>query len=230
MGAGFDVSSIRLPSFGVAEWNGFVLVNLDDTAPPPAEQLSGLDEVIAGEELADLVKIGELHYPTPWNWKISVENFVESYHHRPVHPDTLDSIYPGAQSFARFRGDEPWGGVDHVSVMPDFDPFFAVAAFPTLLFAVLRGVGVTWFDLVPLGPDACDLRIEILVKPELAGEAAFLVESTASINDEDIRINEATWAGMQSRAYEPGPVSPLEGACWQFRRWLVGAVGDVPAA
>jgi phenylpropionate dioxygenase-like ring-hydroxylating dioxygenase large terminal subunit len=226
MAESFDVGSVCLPRFAVAEWNGFVMVNLDSTASSPAEQLAGLDEVIAGQPLTDLVRIGELHYPTPWNWKISVENFVESYHHRPVHPETLDSIYPGAQSFSRFVGDEPWGGVDHVTVIPEFDPFFAVAAFPTLLFAVLRGVGVTWFDLVPLGPGECDLRIEILVEPELAEEASYLVETTAAINEEDIAINEATWAGLQSAAYEPGPVSPLEGACWQFRRWLVGALED----
>lgn len=230
MAAGFDTSSICLPSFGVEEWNGFVMVHLDPTATPPSDQLAGLDAVIAGESLTDLVKIGELHYPTPWNWKISVENFIESYHHRPVHPETLDSIYPGAQSFARFVGDEPWGGVDHVTVVPEFEPFFAVAAFPTLLFAVLRGVGVTWFDLVPIGPGQCELRIEILVKPDLVDDAAFLVESTAAINEEDIAINEATWAGMQSRAYVPGPVSPLEGACWQFRRWLVGVMGDGTSA
>ena len=230
MAGSFDPASIRLPSFGVADWNGFVMVNLDPAAVPPSEQLAGLDDVISGEDLTGLVKIGELHYPTPWNWKISVENFVESYHHRPVHPEMLDSIYPGAQSFARYAGDEPWGGVDHVSVVPEFDTFFAVAAFPTLLFAVLRGVGVTWFDLVPTAPGECDLRIEILVKPELADEAGYLVETTAAINEEDIVVNAATWAGLQSKAYVPGPVSPLEGACWQFRRWLVDAVatGGVP--
>ncbi len=95
---GFDNTSVCLPRFAVTEWHGWVLVNIDSNARPLSDSVPMLDALLVEQRVAETVSVGTLEYPSASNWKISVENFVESYHHRGVHPETLDATYPGAQS------------------------------------------------------------------------------------------------------------------------------------
>lgn len=224
MGEGFEVSAVCLPTVAVEEWQGWVLVNVDGDAPPLGGTVTALDTLLADESLNDLVHAGTLEPPSPWNWKVSVENFAESYHHRAVHPITLDTTFPGARSFIPDSGDEPWTAVDHVSVDSSQKPFLAVVVYPSLLFAVFRGVGIAWFRLSPLSPDRCQLSIEVYVQPELVDVGPALVEAARVVNDEDIVVNRRSAEGLASRYATRGPVSPLEASCWHFRRWLLAAM------
>ena len=220
----FDRSAHCLATLAVEEWQGFVLVNVDGAASAFAESVPTLNSFFAEQRVDEYVSVGQLQFPSPWNWKVSVENFLESYHHRAVHPETLEPTYPGAKSFASFAGDEPWSGVDHVCVVEDHDPFIALSAYPTLLVAVSRGLGAYWFRVEPLAADATMLTIELLLLPEFAtvdGIAEEMLESVERINDEDVVINEQTAAGLRSRFARPGRVSHLEGSPWHFRQWLI---------
>jgi len=150
--------------------------------------------------------------------------FLESYHHRGIHPETLDWRYPGLQSFAIFEGEEPWSGVDHVSVAEGQTPFIAMAVYPSLLIAIERGLGMLWFRTEPVSADETALTIEAFVLPELADEPGIgeaMLESVERINDEDVSINERTALGSRSKFARPGRVSHLEGSPWHFRRWIV---------
>ncbi|MEL7210651.1 MAG: SRPBCC family protein, partial [Actinomycetota bacterium] len=226
MGDQLAGSEVCLPRFAVAVWAGWVLVNLSGTAPSGGPTLDRLDEVLAGEQLTDLVSVGTLEYPSPWNWKISVENFVESYHHQWVHPASLQPGYPGGQSFARHGDDEPWSAVDHVAVDEGNEPFLAAVVYPNLLFAAQRGDGLLWFELLPVDAESTQLRIHALLRSELVEAGPRLLEGLAVINEEDITVNQATAQGLAAPSATAGPVSPLEEACWHFRRWLVGALRD----
>jgi len=221
---GFAKDVHCLPKFGVEEWHGWVFVNLDRQAAPVGSDSPTLDRLLAEHRLAELVHAGSLQYPSPWNWKISVENFAESYHHRGVHPTTLEPAFPGARSFVPDSGNEPWTAVDHVSVVEGEDPFIAITTYPTLLFAILRGVGMVWFKLNPRSPEFTDLVIELHLVPDLAGDAE-LVEAAlagiAAVNEEDIPVNARTAEGLQSRHAKQGPISHLEAGTWHFRRWLL---------
>ncbi len=179
-----------------------------------------------------MVRVDSLTYPSPWNWKISIENFLESYHHRGVHPSTLEPMFPGARSFVPDSHDEPWAAIDHVSVVAGAEPFIAIVAFPTLMFAIVRGLGMTWFRVEPVDVDETMLTIEIFVLPEFADDASvkeMLAGSTAAINAEDISINARTAAGLRSRFAQPGRISHLEAATWEFRNWLIGQIRESPS-
>jgi len=221
---GFDIAAVCLPSFAVDEWHGFVVVNVDRNAAPLTEQTPALDALFAEHRIGELVSVGSRTYPSPWNWKITAENFLESYHHRGIHPETLESRYPGLQSFAILEGDEPWSGVDHVSVVEGEEPFIAMAVYPSLLIAIERGAGMLWFRTTPLSAADTELTIEAFVLPEFADEPDIdlaMLESVERINDEDISINIRTAAGSRSKFARPGRVSHLEGSPWHFRRWIV---------
>lgn len=221
---GFDISQVCLPSFEVDEWQGFVLVNIDHNAERLTECAPALDQLFTEHRMDELVSVGSRSYPSPWNWKITAENFLESYHHRGIHPETLEWRYPGLQSFAVLDGDEPWSGVDHVSAAEDQAPFIAMAVYPSLLIAIERGVGMLWFRTEPTAADHTALTIEAFVVPELADTPDIdvaMLESVERINDEDISINERTALGSRSKFARPGRVSHLEGSPWHFRRWIV---------
>jgi choline monooxygenase len=225
--AGFVAAEVCLPQFAVDEWQGWVLVNIDANATPLSQSCPTLDALLTEHRVGEMVSVGSMEYPSPWNWKISIENFLESYHHRGVHPETLEPTYPGAKSFASDSGPELWTGIDHVSVVEGIDPFVAIVAYPTLMFAIVRGVGMTWFHLSPLSVDATHLRIEVLVLPEFADQpeiCQLLLQSTKAVNEEDIPVNRRTAAGLRSKFSEPGRISHLEEATWNFRRWLLNEI------
>jgi nitrite reductase/ring-hydroxylating ferredoxin subunit len=219
----FDVASICLPRFTVCEWQGWVLVNIDGTAAPMSESLAHLERLLAPYELASLKRVGRVEFPSPWNWKVSIENFSESYHHQSIHPQTLQVTYPGAQSFALPSNGEPWLWLDHVSTNPALEPFTANVVFPTLMFALARPGAMYWFHLEPRAVDETMLTIEAFVVPELADEPGIgelLIESVSAINTEDISLNVRTFAGTHSKFAKLGPLSHLEDGLASFRLWL----------
>jgi phenylpropionate dioxygenase-like ring-hydroxylating dioxygenase large terminal subunit len=219
----FDVSPICLPRFSVCEWQGWVLVNIDGTAAPVGESLAHLDTLLAPYSLASMQRVGSVEFPSPWNWKISVENFSESYHHQSIHPQTLQPTYPGAQSFAVPNNGEPWLWLDHVSTDPAQEPFTANVVFPTLMFALARPIGMFWFHLEPRCVDETLLTIEAFVIPELADEPGLgelLIDNVTAINTEDIDVNRRTFTGLSSQFAQVGPLSHLEAGLASFRAWL----------
>ncbi len=223
----FDPDDVCLPLLGVDTWNGWVFVNLDNNAAPLDTQIRGLTDRIAAYDLASLRRAGAIRHEQPWNWKVTVENFSESYHHAAVHPDTLHSTYPGQKSWVEDNHDEPWLWLDHVSVDEGSDPFAVCVAFPSHMFSIVRGLGMIWFRMEAVGPETTHLDIELFLPPELCTEQEFIddfLESLLAINDEDTTVNQRVQVGLSSRWAGPGPVSHLERGCWQLRRWIANEV------
>jgi phenylpropionate dioxygenase-like ring-hydroxylating dioxygenase large terminal subunit len=221
----FTKDDFCLHALQTAQWQGWVFVNLDPDAKPIAESVPLLTSKLEEFDLASLVRGPSVHYESHFNWKVQVENFSESLHHQGVHPDTLQSTFPGAMSWAEDNGGEPWIWIDHVSVVDGIQPFTANVVFPFLLFSISRGLGAVWFNVQPVAVDRTLLEIVTLVPPGTpADESQFFVDLLRSVNDEDLSINERTQRGLQSRFAQPGPVHELERGCWQFRNWLVEQV------
>ena len=221
--AGFDVAEVCLPALRVETWQGWVFVNLDPDAAPLAPQLTGLEKICAPYDLAAMRRVSVLDYPSPFNWKIFIENFGESYHHAGVHP-ALQAMTPGERSWAEDNGGQPWLSLDHVSVEPELEPFTASVAFPTHTFSILRPSGMLWFRMEVREQDHFDLQIQVFVAPDRVDDAdlvQLLTESVGEINDEDVQVNLRTQRGLRSRYAAPGRISHLELGGWQFRRWLV---------
>jgi phenylpropionate dioxygenase-like ring-hydroxylating dioxygenase large terminal subunit len=219
---GFDPALECLGELGIAEWQGFVLVCLDPEVTAFEDTVPGLTARCAAHALSSLVRGPSAHYDSSANWKVLVENFIESYHHAGVHPDSLQTTYPGQRSYVESEHGEPWSWLDHVSVVDGFEPFAVPIAFPTLGFVIVRGLGGYWFDMRPIDATHTSLDIVTLVPPDAPAEVGeLLLESAVHVNDEDVAINERTQRGLASRFAAPGRVSHLEQACWEFRRWLV---------
>ncbi len=226
---GFEVGDICLPPLAVDTWLGWVFVNPDGSADPLAPQLAGLEAICAPYDLASMRRVGVLHYHQTWNWKITLENFAESYHHAGVHGTTLQPIFPGERSWAEPNGDAPWMSLDHVSLDETQPPFTASAAFPLLMFSIVRPFGLVWFRLAVHDVEDVDLELQGFLSPEHAddeGVAQLFLDGLRMINDEDVEINRRTAEGLRSRFARPGRVSRLEEGCRQFRQWWLAQMAD----
>ena len=95
---GFDKADHCLPRLAVETWQGFVLVQHRPgrgAARPAARRARR-----GGRRAADRRDgAGRLDQLGPaWNWKVTFENYAESYHHQGIHTDTLQPFFPGERS------------------------------------------------------------------------------------------------------------------------------------
>jgi phenylpropionate dioxygenase-like ring-hydroxylating dioxygenase large terminal subunit len=241
---GFERADCRLPALRVETWLGWIFACFDPNAAPLAPRLEGLRRVIepyAPEEM----RTGEpLVFEHEWNWKVMVENFVESYHHAGTHRDTLQPLVPASGTYAD-DADGPYavlhnptkGGVPMPASFREPRPlsdeqrarFVVGAVFPCHLFSVQSG-SLVWYLLEPRGPNRFALRIYPCVPPAAPGDAdhAGHVEGLRTFLDvihrQDIGACEGVWRGLQSRLAAPGRLSHLEKAIWQLARFVVERV------
>lgn len=235
----FQVESCRLPTLQIEVWHGFIFVNADADAPSLHPQLSGLEDRVANYRFENLRITDTLHYPSPWNWKILVENFMEAYHHIGTHQKSLELAYPGRQSTVPDNGGAPWAFLDMpgelpadaaISSFPDLSPaqrqgLFAAVIFPTFLFAASNEAGV-WYELQPTAHDQMELYIHILLHPDFAAalsdeQRAEVRDQIAAVHEEDIGANAGPWQGLNSPFARQGRLSGFEKAVWQMNQhWI----------
>jgi phenylpropionate dioxygenase-like ring-hydroxylating dioxygenase large terminal subunit len=225
---GFERSAFCLPEYRVETWGGFVYVNLDPDAEPLAPRLAPLAHELAALALEELRVARTLEFDSPWNWKVLVDNFMESYHHLCPHRETLLPIYPAADTYA-VDSDGPWALLVNPSKQPDFATLLVANVFPCQLFALLRDHGF-WYELEIESADRFALRIHALVPqawlddPAKAGEIDALCAGLELVHRQDIAICESVWRGLKARSAAPGRYSPLEKALWQFNQWWLARV------
>lgn len=88
---GDPCGKLRLKEVPCAEWGGFVWYSMDRNAPPLAEYLDPIPDLLSGRKLDEWVRVVWRTVTVKTNWKFSQDNFNESYHLPTVHPQ-LQSI------------------------------------------------------------------------------------------------------------------------------------------
>lgn len=235
----FSPESCRLPELRLEVWNGFIFVNADPGALPLQPQLRGLQDHIANYDFEVLQIAETLHFPSPWNWKILIENFMEAYHHLGTHRDSLQPNYPARESNVPDNHSAPWAFLDMPGSAPgnpartsfvelsesERQRIFAAVVSPAFLLAASNEMGI-WYQIKPEAHDQMDLYIHILLNPELeaamsSDEKAELRNQVIAIHEEDISANEGPWQGLNSRLSSQGRLSEFEKAIWQINKHWV---------
>jgi phenylpropionate dioxygenase-like ring-hydroxylating dioxygenase large terminal subunit len=244
----FDKSQFGLPQLGVEEWQGFVFVNLDASAPPLAPTLTRYEPYLANYDLTNAVCPGTFTLrDLPWNWKVMFENFNDGYHANRLHKFVQDFCPSNMTGFP-----EPWdddsnvvfrtagythidGGFNatHRAIMPVFPELtddermrstFALIP-PTLCFGTAPDQ--CFFFLVrPTGPETIDVEIGYLFHPSALDDPLF--EHKLKLSDVGVQVfvqqdQEATTKvqrGLRSRFAPRGRYSWQEESHVQFNRWL----------
>ncbi|MGV6848069.1 MAG: aromatic ring-hydroxylating oxygenase subunit alpha, partial [Marinibacterium sp.] len=163
--AGFDRDKLagrRLVPLRCQEALGFVFVSLLPQPQPVADRLSKLDTLIARFDLGSYEDRHVVHEEI-WdgNWKLVIENFIESYHTTYTHPRSIGPSNP--THLAEFG---PWGeknfAIHSNSYRPEDVPdisnpdltedehkrFYVISLFPNGL-AALDPNFVWWMALEP---------------------------------------------------------------------------------
>ncbi|MEO5900585.1 MAG: aromatic ring-hydroxylating dioxygenase subunit alpha [Ilumatobacteraceae bacterium] len=230
----------------LASWQGWLFVNVDGTAPPFAEHLGGLAELVAPWAPARLRVAATHHYDLAANWKAPIENYHECYHCPLIHPE-LCRVSP-ADSGVNID-DVPGafvGGASRLAPHADtmsFDGRSPVGPFPGLDAEQLRQiVYVQLFPnlLLSLHPDyVMSHRIEALTATTSRIECQWLFDPTAMAapgfdptyavefwdltNRQDWAAVESVQRGLGSPRFVPGIFAANEDAVYHFVSMMAAA-------
>lgn len=249
----FSAKAIALPQFALETWNGFVFVNLDPNAAPLAPQVTELTEALAPFNLEAWEWEPWVEFDVDWNWKISLENFSEAYHHIGVHKDSIGKVSPAEKAvyektnnnyslfYVYIEGEDG-------EYLPDSTgyPFPNVPGLPEKFF-IYSPVANIYPDFhMVMGPNfVLWLRFEIsgaerhkmiwswIIPP---GAHAFpdfderieaLKAMMTPIVHEDLDFMPRIKACVTSRAFDPGRYSDQERAVHQMHQWLIERMATV---
>ena len=227
----FDKDACRLGELALAEWQGFVFVNLDADAAPLASRMSGLTELLGDVDLGDWRLARTLDWgEQPANWKVVIENALECYHHMGVHRDTLEPAFPHGSVDVTLSPDPDWvagfmvidssWAVGEADGMPVHPTFFAqpaeglrpiqrastlIAGVLPMFFIAMSPDFVTWFRWLPTGPEQHRVDLNILVPPaaDAQPDREAVLDAIAEMLNEVQAQDAATNASVQRMTHSP---------------------------
>jgi phenylpropionate dioxygenase-like ring-hydroxylating dioxygenase large terminal subunit len=245
----FDRKSIRLPSFQVEIWLGFIFINFDADAPPLAPRLTRVADALAPYDLASAEEASPpVTASWAWNWKVMFENNNDGYHANKLHRGPLHDFIPS--ELATFPHADPndagflrFNGTTHrdaslnptqKAVLPIFPNLTeedrhraTFANVPPTLSLVLTNDLVIFLNLRATGPETLDQDVGVLVAPGATEDPAFdhklemIMTSAMKIISQDMHVDKLVQVGLRSRFAIRGRYSWQEGAQSQFNRWAV---------
>src|ERR1700761_5716439 len=246
----WDPSKIRLPSFQVEIWLGFIFVNFDLSAPPLAPRLQKVTEILANYDLAAADTSMSADETTfPWNWKVMFENNNDGYHANRLHAGPVHDIAPS--ELCIFPQDLPEDTAGYYrlngTVHPDasFNPTLRalLPVFPKLtseerhrlLFAnvppslslVIRSDLIAFIILHANSHDTITARRGWLAAPGASSQPLFKerlavnLATSAEIAAQDVHVDALIQVGLRSRYAARGRYSWQEQAQREFNAWLV---------
>jgi phenylpropionate dioxygenase-like ring-hydroxylating dioxygenase large terminal subunit len=215
------------------------------TPPRVAEQWGRLGAELAPYRCEEMVPLGPITTDV-WqvDWKIAMDNYLESYHvpighpglYRMFTPDYEDqATVPGVArglSWLRDKRSARWSEGLYQSLIGA-----AAGHLPEALrrcwrfYSALPNLGIDvypdqmdFFQVLPAGPGKCIIRGGVFGLPgagrELRAVRYLSDRINKSVNDEDKRLCERVQRGLGSSSYQPGPLSRLEGCMLEFHNLL----------
>jgi Rieske 2Fe-2S family protein len=249
--AGFDPAEHGLVPVRAEEWNGWVMVNVSGDAPPLADYLGALGDLLAPYECDRLVVAATHEYELAANWKLPIENYHECFHCPVIHPELCTVSPPtsgdnfdlpgawmgGTMDLEQHAATMSMTGASGGVVLRGLDDALRrqvlyVGLFPNLLLSLHPDYVMT-HRIEPLAPDRSWVECQWLFAPEAVErdgfDPAYAVDFWDVTNWQDWHACEGVQRGVSSRGYRPGPFSEAEDAVQQFvtfvaRAYLGGTV------
>ena len=235
----FDKRSYGLQRAAIAEWEGFIFVNVAPAPQPFAEAFAPMLGRLARYDLGNLRAGHGVRYDVAANWKLVFQNYSECLHCPMIHPE-LNAVLP-YQSGANDLIEGPFLG-GYMDIMPQHESAtmsgracarlltpslpdedrrraFYYSAMPNLLLSIHPDYA-NFYLVTPLAADRTLVESEWMFNPESASDSTFNPDDAIRFwdvtNRQDWHIVEQSHLGITSRRYAPGPYSPRESipAAW----------------
>ena len=224
---------------------GFVWVCLAGDPPPVKTVWGSLADEFLPYRLEDMVPLGPITQESwPVDWKIAMDNYLESYHVPIGHPGLYRMFTPDYEDQASVPGVArglSWQR-DHVS------PRWSEGMYQRLsrktesylpenlrrcwrFYSALPNLGIDvfpeqmdFFQVLPDGPGRCIVRGGVFGLPDARREMRALrylsSRINTQVNNEDKWLCARVQRGLSSSSYRPGPLSQLEGWMLEFHDLL----------
>jgi len=249
---GLDRSRHGLKPVRMSVQFGFVFVCLAGE-PPPLETIWGpfLGD-FAAHQFENLQPLGPI-YLEHWDvdWKIAMDNYLESYHVPIGHPGLFRMFTPDYDDQATSPGvargiswlrDKPsskWSERIYQQIIERVaDDLPEEHRRRWTFYSMLPNLGIDvfpdqmdFFQVLPRGPGKCTIRGATFARPDSRREMRVARYLTARINRqvqrEDEFLCKRVQQGLGSSSYEPGPLSTLESCMVEFHDLLREKIPEV---
>lgn len=246
--AGFAKTDFGLTPIRLETWDGFLFICFDPKADGLAAWLGDLPARMAPYRFADMVCTRRKTYELACNWKIYVENAMESYHVPTVHGQTLQKqkrdINPPIDAngaycglYTRHTGSRAlMAGETGFPYIPTITGETAGGTFYPLIFPSTM-FGCTfdcmwWLELHPMGPDRTRLIVgscfprATVARPDFEDVVQRYYRRWDISIPEDNEISERQQAGLGSPFAVAGRFSFMEPLVHVIDNWVLDRVLD----
>lgn len=223
-----DKSKLGLRAVRTAQWLDFVFVDLSGEAPPLDVSMAPLSARWSKYDFTRLVHGFRKTFALEANWKLAMENYLESYHLPWVHPE-LNRVSPleihgqidvAPHIFGQVTENYCPGGIEgrQLPAFPELDETAGrrgeyPVVFPNLMLGVQRD---HLFGII-VRPDGSGRTVEDLhvyfadeaaLGPEYAETRDKLLDGWVEVFTEDIDVVERMQKGRASSAFDGGVLTP----------------------
>ncbi len=246
---GLDRAAHGLVPVRMETWNGFVFCTFSDETMPLIDHLGDLPERMASHRLDEMRCTWRIEIPVSCNWKLLLENAMETYHTGIVHKETV-----GKQTSRTLATRGEWLCIQVISgrsiatlgdAMPPFAPIdgldddarmgtYFTVIHPTCQLAVAQDC-LWWLNVTPVAHDRSVLEIggcfpaARLDDPEFEAKAGPYYHRWEAVGREDVGILERQQRALASHVYQPGPLSYRDDEVQNLALWVLRQLPDLTA-
>ena len=224
-----DKEAHGLLAYRVESWHGLVFVSLNPDVEPLSERFAAVEPHVNARGIDGLHHYSDQQREEVWacNWKVAIQNAMESYHLFKVHRSTLEPYAPTRGAYyicgsarATATGGSTSGGDDYLLI-----------SLPPGFVGLLDSGSLAWQAVYPIDAGRCSVRTGIAYAPGpdersfagvtkwLAGLASAATYPFADFLPEDKAICERIQRGATGD-FKPGRLVPIERVIEDFGHYL----------
>lgn len=179
--AGVDLAELGLRPAAVETFRGLVFVHPEPDAPPLSTWLAGIDERMGPYQPGELYQVLHSRTQMKANWKLFIENHIDSYHLWHLHAHSIKGLEHGRQEWAEVG--RHWTFYEPLTTPGRLAPYEAALGLPPIegldehwwgssVHMVFPNLGLaggaTFFSLIqsiPVAPDRSVIDLRFFAAP-----------------------------------------------------------------
>lgn len=235
-----DLKELSLREYPVDYCGELVFVKLGEHWPSLKQSMAGLYDIILkiGNSLGERIDTNEIEINA--NWKIILENTLEEYHVKEIHPESFDKlgllsknyVFFEENSMANIKTESTLSSKKKLETMFNSRPFHISGyqhflIFPNMTIATAFGTSFSIQQITPISPNKTKFISHVFSTkleestPNLALRKAFndqVVRFNRQVFEEDAIICESVHEGMKTTYKLSGPLHQDEKRVFAFHQ------------